>query len=365
MLLMLLKVAIVIGVLQGAVAYIVWVERKVLAAMQNRSGPNRVGFGILATLPFVGKLFGFTSNVKAFGLGQPLADGIKLFLKEDIEPRGVDKWLFRLAPALAIMTVFAGFAVIPFGPAITVGGSTILPQIADMPVALLYLLAMGTLGAYGVVLAGWASNSKYPLIGALRAAAQLVSYELPLGLAFLSVIMLSGSLSLREIVQAQADSTWFIIIMPIGFVVALIAAVAEANRSPFDMAEAESELVGGFHTEYSGMKFALFFLAEYAHMFLGGAILSCLFFGGWRIPFEDAIVAALPITSIPWPIGVLSMSLKMLAFMFFCIWLRGSLPRFRYDQLMDFSWKVLTPLAVVNLAWATIIGQFLWRSTSG
>jgi len=343
-------VATVIGVLQGAVAYVVWIERKVLARIQWRSGPNRVGFGFLATLPLIGPLFGFARNRMAFGLGQPLADGIKLFLKEDIMPAGADKWTFRAAPLLSLIPAFVGFAVVPFGPDITIGETSIRMQISEINVALLFLLALGTLGSYGVVLAGWASNSKYSMMGSLRAMAQLVSYELPLGLAFLSVILWSGSLSLRDIIDAQAAGHWFALTMPIAFVIATICAVAESNRAPFDMAEAESELVAGFHTEYSGMKFALFFLAEYAHMFLGGSILAVLFLGGWTVPF-------LAPESTPWWLGMLSFAVKVYAFMILCIWLRATVPRLRYDQLMNFSWKVLTPIAAIHLIVYSIIGK--------
>lgn len=350
MLLTLIKIAVVMGVVQLAVAYVVLLERRVLARMQSRSGPNRVGFGILATLPVIGGLFAFTRGRAAYGLGQPLADGVKLFLKEDLEPAGSDRWAFRLAPVMTILTVFLGYAVIPLGPDIEIFGLPIKMQVSEMPVALVYLLAVGSLGSYGVILAGWASNSKYSLMGSLRAAAQLVSYELPLGLALLSVVLLSGSLSLREIVGAQQGSAWFIFLQPVSFVIAVICLVAEANRPPFDLAEAESELVGGFHTEYSGMKFALFFLAEYSHMFLSGTILACVFLGGWTIPY---------VSQLPWVVAMFVFTVKIYAFMLFCIWLRGSFPRFRYDQLMAFSWKVLTPMAAVNLIATAILGKIL------
>ncbi len=347
-----LKVLILVGILQFCVAYIVWVERKVIARMQSRLGPNRVGFGVLSTLPFVGGLFGFARHSSLFGLGQPIADGVKLFLKEDIEPRGVDIWTYRAAPVLALLPAFVGFAVIPFGPDLVIAGTSIRSQISELNVGLIFLLALGSLGTYGVALAGWSSNSKYSMMGSLRAMAQLVSYELPMGLALLSIVLLSGSMSLNGIQSAQAGSWWYAFQQPIAFVIALICAIAEANRSPFDLAEAESELVAGFHTEYSGMKFALFFLAEYAHMFLGGSILATLFFGGWSVPF-------LPPASTPWILGVASFAAKVLAFMLFCIWLRATLPRFRYDQLMNFAWKVLTPLAALNLVATAIISRIV------
>lgn len=352
MILALLKLAILVGLLQASVAYIVWVERKILARMQCRSGPNRVGFGVLGTLPLIGPWLRFTDRHMLFGLGQPIADGVKLFLKEDVTPDGVDKWTYRLAPILALLPAFVGFVVIPFGPDVSVFGHSLRLQVSELSVGLIFLLAMGSLGSYGVILAGWASNSKFSIMGALRATAQLVSYELPMGLALLAVVLLSGSLSLREVIAAQQDGWWFVFSQPVAFVIALICAIAEANRSPFDLPEAESELVAGFHTEYSGMRFALFFLAEYTHMFLGGSILAVLFFGGWSVPFVAA-------AATPWWLGVAAFALKVLAFMLFCIWLRGTLPRFRYDQLMAFSWKVLTPVAVVNLV-ATAFAVKLW-----
>jgi NADH-quinone oxidoreductase subunit H len=339
---LILKVAILIGLLQFFVAYIVWVERRVLARMQSRSGPNRVGFGVLATLPVVGPLFSFTAGSMAWGLGQPIADGVKLFLKEDIEPAGVDRWTYRLAPILALLPAFVGFAVIPFGPDIEIFGRSYRMGVAELRVDLIFLLALGSLGSYGIILAGWASNSKYSIMGALRATAQLVSYELPMGLALLVVVLLAGSMNLSAIIGAQAAGWWNICSQPIAFLVALICAVAEANRAPFDLSEAESELVAGFHTEYSGMRFALFFLAEYAHMFLGGSLLAVAFLGGWKVPF-------LALESTPWWLAVVAFGVKVNAFMLLCIWLRATLPRFRYDQLMKFAWKILVPLVTLNL----------------
>lgn len=339
---LILKVAILIGVLQFFVAYIVWVERKVIARIQARSGPNRVGFGVLATLPIIGPLFNFTTGSMVWGLGQPIADGVKLFLKEDIEPEGADRWTFRLAPILALLPAFVGFAVIPFGPDIELFGHSYRMQVSSLRVDLIFLLALGSLGSYGIILAGWASNSKYSIMGALRATAQLVSYELPMGLSLLVVVMIAGSMNLSAIIGSQAAGWWNVFSQPFAFLVALICAVAEANRAPFDLSEAESELVAGFHTEYSGMRFALFFLAEYAHMFLGGSLLAVAFFGGWKVPF-------LPLDATPWWLAVISFAIKVNAFMVFCIWLRATLPRFRYDQLMKFAWKILVPLITINL----------------
>lgn len=365
MLILFLKTALLFGVLLTAIAYVVWVERRVLGVMQARLGPNRVGFGILATLPVVGRLFRFTEETRLFGLGQPIADGLKLFTKEGIEPAGVDPWTYRLAPILGLLPVFLGFAVVPIGPDVPVLGRIVTTQIADLPVGVIYLLAVGSLGSYSVVLAGWSSNSKFSFLGGLRAAAQMISYELPMGIAILTVVMLTGTLSLREIVAAQGD-IWNLFRFPpfliLAFVISTICAVAEANRAPFDLPEAESELVGGFHTEYSGMKFALFFLAEYAHIFLGGSILAVLFLGGWNIPFIGTLAKVLPVLLNPWVywiLGVLSFALKVFAYVFFCIWLRATLPRFRYDQLMNFTWKVLTPLAAFNLLAVAVLGKLL------
>lgn len=346
MALLIAKVAVVLGVLLTCVAYIVWVERKIVARIQVRVGPNRVGLGILSTLPFVGPKLGFTKKWSIFGLGQPIADGIKLFLKEDVEPAGVDRWTYRLAPLLALLPVFIGFSVIPFGPDIEIMGRSVRQQITSLRVDLLFLLAVGSLGGYGVMLAGWSSNSKYSLLGSLRAAAQVVSYELPLGLSLLSVAMLSGSLTLGGIIEAQ--SWWNVCLLPIAFVIAVICTIAESNRSPFDLPEAESELVAGFFTEYSGMRFALFFLGEYSHMFLGGSILAVAFLGGWHVPF-------LAPESTPWWLGTASFAVKVLAYMFLCMWLRSTMPRLRYDQLMAFSWKWLTPLAILNLILAALL----------
>lgn len=306
------KVVVVFAVLLGMVAYSTLLERRVLGRLQIRPGPNRAG---------------------PFGLFQPICDGVKLFFKEDIVPSNVDKPLYILAPVISIATAISIVAVIPFGESITVGGRTIQLGIADINVALLYILGLAGIGEYGVMLGGWSSNNKYGLLGSLRTAAQMISYELALGIVLVSIIMMSGSLSLRTIVDAQA-SLWNVVRQPFAFVLFLICALAEINRTPFDMPEAESELACGFNIEYSSMKFAMFFMAEYAHMVAISGIITCLFLGGWHGP-------VLP--------GVAWFLIKVVALMFFFIWERGTFPRLRYDQVMRLGWKFMMPAALLNL----------------
>jgi NADH-quinone oxidoreductase subunit H len=321
-----LKVAIVFGILLTMVAYLVYLERKVLGHIQMRRGPLHVGF---------------------HGLLQPLADGVKLFLKEDVIPDGADRALFALAPALSVATALSVIAVIPFGESVTVLGRTIHFHIADLNIGILYILAVSSLGVYGIILGGWASNNKFSLIGSLRSSAQMVSYELALGLALVGPLMLTGSLRMRSIIDAQAD-LWFVVLQPIGFLIYLISALAETNRIPFDLAEAESELVAGYHVEYSGMKFAFFFLAEYAAMIMVAAIATALFLGGYHgIGFNS-----------PW-LGPFWFLAKVTLLLVVFIWIRGTLPRLRYDQLMRFGWKVLLPLSLLNIMITGIVA--LWR----
>jgi NADH-quinone oxidoreductase subunit H len=294
-------------------AYMTLFERRVISRLQVRLGPNRTG---------------------PFGLLQPLADALKLFFKEDITPATADRLLYPIAPALALVAALASFAVIPLGPPLVVGGTQIAAQIVELPVSVLYLIGASSLGVYGLVFGGWASGSKYSLLGGLRAAAQVVSYELILGLAVVGVVMISGSLALGSIVEAQARSVWFIVLQPLGFILYFVGAVAEVNRAPFDLPEAETELVAGYHTEYSGMRFAMYYIAEYVNMITVSAVAATLFLGGWLGPF------------VPGPHWLL---LKMLAFLFLFVWLRATLPRLRYDQLMGLSWSVLLPLALLNV----------------
>lgn len=309
---MLVKIAVVFGLMLLSVAYLTWLERKVISDFQVRLGPMRVG---------------------PHGLLQPIADGIKLMFKEDIVPRAADRTIYLLAPAMALIPAFISFAVIPFGDRLQLFGQTIDMVITDVNIGLLYLFGVASLGVYGIVLGGWASNNKYALLGGLRSAAQMISYELSMGLSVVGVLMLSQSLSLVKIVSAQSKA-WFILLQPIGFLIFLICAIAETNRAPFDLPEAETELVAGFHVEYSSMKFAMYFMAEYANMITVAALATTLFLGGWRGPFLPPVV---------WFLA------KLYLVIFLFIWLRATLPRFRYDQLMQFGWKVLLPLALANI----------------
>ena len=310
--LMLVKIALVFFVILTLAAYLVFAERKVLAWIQDRKGPNRVG---------------------PFGLLQPLADLIKLLTKEDFRPAGADKWLFYLAPAMAAIPAIMIFALIPFGAPLTLFGHTVPLQVADLNVGLLLFMALSAIAVYGVALGGWASNSKYALLGSIRGLAQLISYELAMGLSLVPVVMLARSFRLSDIVNAQSGC-WFILYQPLAFLIFLISIAAECKRIPFDLPEAEGELVAGFHTEYSGMRFGLFFVGEYINIIVLGGLAATFFLGGWHGPLLPPVV---------W------FSAKVLAFAFLFIWVRGTLPRLRYDQLMHFGWKVLTPLALVNI----------------
>jgi NADH-quinone oxidoreductase subunit H len=325
----LIKTAIALGILLTAVAYSVWLERKVVGHMQNRWGPTRVG---------------------PFGLLQPAADGVKFLLKEDLTPPHVYKPLYIAAPIIAVVFALTSIAVIPIGNPVTIFGLTIPLQIApDLNIALLIVLGVTSLGVYGVALSGWSSNSKYSLLGGLRASAQMISYEIALGLSLVGVIIMSGSFSLNDIVASQSGVFWGFI--PkwnifhgqfVAFFIYLMAAYAETNRIPFDLPEAETELVAGYHTEYSAMKFAMFFMAEYANMVTVGCLATLLFLGGWSGPlFGPPILQAL--LPVFWFVA------KVFAFMFIYIWVRGTLPRFRYDQLMAFGWKFLLPLSIANV----------------
>ena len=324
-----IKSAIVLGVLLTAVAYTVWLERKVVGHMQNRWGPTRVG---------------------PFGLLQPAADGIKFLFKEDLTPPHVYRPLFIAAPLIAVIFALTSISVIPFGNAVRIGGYSIPLQITtDVNTGLLLILGVTSIGVYGVALAGWSSNNKYSLLGGLRASAQMVSYEISLGLSLVGVLIMSGSFSLRAIVDAQGGHFWGFIPrwnifhgQLIGFFCYLMAAYAETNRIPFDLPEAETELVAGYHTEYSARKFAMFFMAEYANMITVACLATLLFFGGWHGPlFGPPILQE--ILPVFWFVA------KVFVFLFLYIWVRGTLPRFRYDQLMAFGWKFLLPLALANL----------------
>lgn len=312
LLLILAKLGAVLGVVLTLAAYLVLAERKLLARMQLRYGPNRVG---------------------PFGFMQPLADVIKLLTKEDFLPATADKWLFLLAPGLAAVTALLTFAVVPFGPPLELFGQTLPLVVVDLNVGVLYFLGLSSLAVYGIALGGWASNSKYALLGSIRGLSQLISYELSMGLALVPVVMMARSFSLTEIVMAQ-EKLPYLLLNPVAFLIFLISVLAESKRIPFDLPEAENELVAGFHTEYSGMRFGLFFVGEYINMIILGAMVTVFFLGGWHGP---------------WLPGVLWFVIKVLAVCTFFIWVRGSLPRLRYDQLMHFGWKILLPLSLLNV----------------
>jgi NADH-quinone oxidoreductase subunit H len=305
-------------------AYTTYYERRALARIQTRIGPNRAG---------------------PAGLLQPVADGIKLIFNEELIPAKADKFLFLLAPVLTVLPSLIIWAVIPWGTTITLFGRVVPLHLADVNVGVLYIMAVASIAVYGIVIAGWSSNSKYPLLGSLRSTAQIISYELSLGLAFVGPILIAGSMSMTDIVQSQQERGWFFLLNPVGFIVFLLAALAEVNRAPFDMPEAEQELVGGYHTEYSGMKFALFFMAEYIKMIAVSAIAATLFLGGYSGPFVD---------SLPW-LGPIYLLLKIIILLFGQIWVRGTLPRFRYDRLMAFGWKIMLPVALVNVFLTAVV----------
>jgi NADH-quinone oxidoreductase subunit H len=329
----LIKTALALFVVLTAVAYSVWLERKVVGHMQNRWGPTRVG---------------------PFGLLQPAADGVKFLFKEDLTPPHVYKPLYIAAPIIAVIFALTSIALIPVGNNVKILGYDVPLQISDINIGLLVILGVTSLGVYGIALSGWSSNSKYSLLGGLRASAQMVSYEIALGLSLVGVLILSGSFSLREIVDAQGGNyfgfipRWNIFPQLIGFFIYLMAAYAETNRIPFDLPEAETELVAGYHTEYSAMKFAMFFMAEYANMITVACLATLLFFGGWHGPIFGPLIlqALLPVF---WFVA------KVFVFIFIYIWVRGTLPRFRYDQLMAFGWKFLLPLAIANLVVTALV----------
>ena len=321
-----LKVLGVFVLLVLIVLFTIWWERRVVSFMQSRIGPNRAG---------------------PFGLLQSLMDGIKLALKEEIIPRKVELGVYILAPILSAVPAFLTWAVIPLGPEVSIFGQTTMLQLTDFPVSVLYVLAIASIGIYGIVLAGWASGSTYPLLGGLRSTAQMISYEIAMSLSFVAVFLYAGSMSTSEIVGAQ-QKLWFILLLLPSFMIYTTAMVGETNRAPFDLPEAEGELVGGFHTEYSSLKFAMFFLAEYINMVTVSALATTLFLGGWRAPWPISIWEGA--NSGWWP--MLWFLMKVAVFIFVFIWLRGTLPRLRYDQFMRFGWKVLIP---VSLAWIIVV----------
>ncbi|MBP6389713.1 MAG: NADH-quinone oxidoreductase subunit NuoH [Flavobacteriales bacterium] len=318
----------------GVAMYATYAERKVAAFMQDRIGPDRAG---------------------PFGLLQPVADGIKMIMKEDFMPANANRWLFFLGPAIAMTTALLTGVVIPWGGTLDLNGTPFTLQVADPDIGILYVFAMVSIGVYGIMLGGWASNNKYALLGAIRAASQMVSYELAMGMSIVALVILTGSLSLNDIVLQQQAGYWNIIYQPLGFLLFLVCAFAECNRAPFDLPECETELVGGYHTEYSSMKLGFYLFAEYVNMFISSAVIATLFFGGYDVPFLQDLGLSQNVTVI---LGTVGFFLKITFFIFFFMWIRWTLPRFRYDQLMNLGWKALIPLSILNVL-LTGVGYYL------
>ncbi len=327
----LIKIVIAVAVLLFMVTYLVYFERKISAWIQDRIGPNRVGWG---------------------GLLQSPADVLKLFFKEDIVPRAANKFVHSLAPVISLTIAFITYTVIPIGNDIQLFGYNIKLVVADVDAGILFILAFTSIGVYGITLSGWGSNNKYSLLGGLRSSAQMISYELSMGISVVGVLMLAGSLKISDIINYQSGWMWNAILQPIGFITFVVAAFAETNRLPFDLPEAEPELVGGYHTEYSSLKFAMFFLAEYANMIVASALISALYLGGWNLPFVHDLGLNPTLTIL---FQITTYFIKILCVLFFFIWVRWSIPRFRYDQLMSLGWKVMLPLSLINLIWVAFL----------
>jgi NADH-quinone oxidoreductase subunit H len=308
-------------------------ERKIAAFLQDRVGPNRAGPG---------------------GMFQPLADGVKMFLKEEIIPTQSSKFLFIAGPSLAILTACIGSAVIPWGQDVVLFGKTIALQATDINVGILYIFGVVSLGVYGVMIGGWASNNKFSLMGAIRAASQNISYEIPMGLSIIALLLLTNSLSLKDIAEQQHGFNWNVFYQPLGFLIFLVCSFAETNRTPFDLPECETELVGGYHTEYSSMKLGFYLFAEYINMFVSSAVMATLYFGGYNYPGMDFVNSIIGPTWGPL-LGMGVLFLKIFAFIFFFMWVRWTIPRFRYDQLMNLGWKVLIPLAIANIVLTGVV----------
>lgn len=328
-------VIVIFAVSLGVAAYSTYGERKIAAVIQDRIGPDRAG---------------------PWGILQPLADGVKFFMKEDITPNAADKFLFILGPSLFMLTSLMTSAIIPWGKPFNFGGHEFSLQVADLNVGILYILAVVSIGGYGIMIGGWASNNKFSLLGALRASSQMISYEVPMGMAIIAIILMSNSLNLRDIVDMQQGFHWNVFYQPLGFLIFLICAFAECNRTPFDLPESESELVGGYHTEYSSMKLGFYLFAEYINMFISSAVIACLFFGGYHFPGIDSLNLSPNLAAI---VSICVLFAKIFFFIFFFMWVRWTVPRFRYDQLMRLGWKVLIPLSIINVlvtgAWLTFV----------
>jgi NADH-quinone oxidoreductase subunit H len=330
-------VVIIFAISLVVAMYSTYAERKIAAFFQDRIGPNRAG---------------------PWGILQPLCDGAKMFLKEEIIPTNASPFLFIVGPSLAILTACIGSAVIPWGQQLTIGSHVVDLQVADINVGVLYIFGVVSLGVYGVMIGGWASNNKYSLLGAIRAASQNISYEISMGLSIIALLMLTGTLSLRQIAEQQHEWHWNILRQPLGFLLFIVCAFAETNRTPFDLPECETELVGGYHTEYSSMKLGFYLFAEYINMFISSAVMVTLYWGGYNYPGMDWMLAHTGTTIAPL-IGVAIMFLKVFLFIFFFMWVRWTIPRFRYDQLMDLGWKVLIPLAIANIVLTAVISTYL------
>ncbi len=316
----------------GAAAYSTYFERKLAAWIQDRIGPDRAG---------------------PFGLLQPIADGVKMFMKEDFTPKNADKWLFIIGPGISMFTALITSAIIPWGPSLELFGRTIDLQVADFNIGILFVFGVVSIGVYGIMMGGWASNNKYSLFGAIRASSQMISYELAMGVSIITIVMMSGSLSLNDIVEKQHGGNWNFFYQPLCFLVFFICSLAETNRAPFDLPECESELIGGYHTEYTSMKLGLFLFSEYTAMFVSSAIISALFFGGYNFPgmdyFSGNILAVL---------GVLAFFTKIFIFICIFMWIRWTIPRFRFDQLMHLGWKTLIPVAIINMLITGVVMAF-------
>ncbi|MFB3386005.1 NADH-quinone oxidoreductase subunit NuoH [Flavobacterium sp. LAR06] len=320
-------IVVVFAITMIMAMYSTWAERKVAAFLQDRVGPNRAGWG---------------------GLLQPLADGMKLFSKEEFEPNTPNKFLFVVGPAIAMSTALMTSAVIPWGDRLHVFGRDVLLQATDVNIALLYVFGVISVGVYGIMIGGWASNNKFSLMGAVRAASQMVSYEVAMGLSMIALLMMTGTLSLKEISEQQAGMNWNVFYQPLSFLIFLICAFAETNRTPFDLAECESELIGGYHTEYSSMKMGFYLFAEYANMFISATIISVLFFGGYNYPGMQWMVENVGVNTAN-ILGIAVLFAKICFWIFFYMWVRWTIPRFRYDQLMNLGWKILIPLSILNI----------------
>lgn len=305
--------------------YATFAERKVAAFLQDRLGPNRAGI---------------------FGILQPFADGVKFFFKEEIIPKNASKFLFIVGPCVAMLTAGMTSAVLPWGDEITIAGQTYILQASDINIGMLYVFGVTSVGVYGIMIGGWASNNKFSLLGAIRASSQMISYELAMGLSIIAIVMMSGTLSIREIVEQQSGFNWNVFYQPLGFIIFLICSLAETNRAPFDLAECETELIGGYHTEYSSMKLGFFLFAEYINMFISCGVIAAVYFGGFNFPYMNDLGLSPNMISI---LGVIAFFLKIVFGIFFFMWIRWTLPRFRYDQLMKLGWQVLIPLSILNV----------------